>query len=208
MGVTRETRVLLAGGALGVVSAAGLLLDLLRPSEAAFLVAGGALATAILAGLTRDVRDSLYPAHVQLARFRRSEQPADILVALPPGSSGARRRSARTARSALRVTDGAAVMSSPRGPGVCAVLEPDARARSAIEHRLRTVCGSEVRTGWASFPEDGATLEALIEAAADRIPAPDWMPPKQRLPRLSPGDLAAPSLGPSSAQIEGRIDRD
>jgi hypothetical protein len=173
-----------------------------------FLAAGGALATAILAGFMRDVEDSLYPAHTQLAKFRRSENPADILVALPPGSPGARRRRARAARSALRVTDGAAIMSSPRGPRVCAVLEPDARARRAIEHRLRAVCSTEVRAGWARFPEDGVTLESLIAAATDRIAAPEWTPAKQPMPRLRPGDLAAPSLGPTRAEIGGRFERD
>jgi hypothetical protein len=210
MGVTRESRVLLAGVAVGQAAVAAVFFGLFGPSEALFFVAGGALVMAILAGLTRDVQDSLYPAHVQLARYRRGEKPADVLVALPSGPPRARRRLARTARSVLRVTDGVAVLSSQPGAGVCAVLEPDEHARRAIEHRLNKVCGGEVRAGWASFPEDGVTLEALIAAATDRIRAPEWTPAKQPLPRLSPGDLAAPapSLSPSHAQIGRRLERD
>jgi hypothetical protein len=210
MGVRRDTSIaLLALIGSGLASVAGLVVGVLALSEASCLAAGGALATAILAGLTRDAQDSLYPARLQLARFRRSEKPADILVALPPGPRGARRGRARLARSVLRVTDGAAVMSSARGHGLCAVLEPDARARSAIEHRLRNVCGSEVRAGWATFPEDGVTLESLIAAATDRIRIPDYEParPVQPLPRLSPGDLASPSFGSNRASIGGRVER-
>jgi hypothetical protein len=208
MGVRRDISIaLLALIGSGLAAVAGLVVGVLGPSEASCVAAGGALATAILAGLTRDAQDPLYPARLQLASFRRTEQPADILVALPAGPGEARRGSAGLARSALRVTDGAAVMSSAEGPGLCAVLEPDARARSAIEHRLRNVCGSDVRTGWATFPEDGVTLESLIAAATDRVRDPEPARPKQPLPRLSPGDLASPSFGSNRASIGGRIER-
>jgi hypothetical protein len=208
MGVTRQTRIApLAGIAPGLAAVAGLVFGVIGPSEAACLAVGGILATAILAGLTREAQDSLYPARLQLARFRRSEKPADILVALPSCPAGARHRSARAARSVLRVTDGTAIMS-PRGHGVCAVLEPDARARSAIEDRLRNVCGSEVRAGWASFPEDGVTLESLIAAATERIPQPERERPRQRLPQMGPGDLASPGLGTGPAPIGGSIETD
>jgi hypothetical protein len=207
MGGTRETRVVLAGIVLGLVSVAGLIFGLLGLFEASCLAAGGALATAILAPVTSDAQGSLYPAYLQLAKFRRSEKPADILVALPAGLPGARRRSARAARSTLRVSDGAAIVSSPRGYRLCAVLEPDARARSAIEHRLRSVCGDEVRVGWASFPEDGVTLESLIAAATDRISDHERARPGQPSPRISPGELPSPSLSPTRASIGGPIER-
>jgi hypothetical protein len=208
MGVRRDTSIaLLALGGSGLTSVVGLVVGVLAPSEAACLAAGGALATAILAGLTSDAEDLLYPARLQLARFRRSEKPADILVAMPSGPRGAGRERAQLARSVLRVTDGPVVMSSAEGHGLCAVLEPDARARSAIEHRLRNACGSDVRTGWATFPEDGVTLESLIAAATDHIPDHEPARPKQPLPRLSPGDLASPSFGSNRATIGGRFER-
>jgi hypothetical protein len=208
MGVRRDTRIaLLALIGSGLAAVAGRVVGFFGPSEAACVAAGGALATAILAGLTKDAQDPLYAARFQLARFRRSEQPAHILVALPAGPREARRGSADLARSVLRVTDGAAVMSSAEGRGICAVLEPDARARRAIEHRLRTVCGGDVRTGWATFPEDGVTLESLIDTATDRVREHEPARPKQPLPRLSPGDLASPSFGSNRASIGGRIER-
>jgi hypothetical protein len=207
MGVRRDTRVaLLALIGSGLAAIAGLVVGVLGPSEASCVAAGAALATAILAGLTRDDQDPLYPARLQLARFRRSEKPADVLVALPAGPQGARRGRVRLSHSLLRVTDGPVVISSARGDGLCAVLEPDAHARGVIEHRLRNVCGSEVRTGWATFPEDGVTLESLIAAATDRVGDREPAAPKP-LPRLSPGDLASPSFGSNRATIGGRLER-
>ncbi len=208
MGVRRDTSIaLLALIGSGLAAVASLVVGVLGPSEASCVAAGGALATAILAGLTRDAQDSLYPARLQLARFRRSEKPADILVALPSGPRRARRGRAQLARSVLRVTDGPVVTSSARGHRLCAVLEPDPRARRAIEHRLRDVFGSDVRAGWATFPEDGVTLESLIAAATDHIPDHEPARPKQPLPQLSPGDLASPSFGSNRASIGGRIER-
>jgi hypothetical protein len=186
-------------GVIAGIVIAGIVLGFIGPSEAAWLGAGGGLAVVILASVSRDIQDPLHPAHLELARFRRSERPAEILVVkLPPGPpttrGSASRGSASAACSVLRVTDGVAIMPSLRGSGLCAVLEPDADARTAIEHRLRDVCGSEVGLGWASFPEDGVTLESLIAAAADRVPDPDRgrphpIPP---MPRMRPGQSLAP----------------
>jgi len=197
-----------AVAAPGFAAIAGIVLGFIGPSEAAWLGAAGALAMVILTGASRDIRDSLYPAHLQLARFRRSEKPADILVVkLPPGPLTTRgsgsRRSASAACSVLRVTDGIAIMRSPRGHRLCAVLEPDARARTAIEHRLRNICGSEVRLGWASFPEDGVTLESLLAAAADRVPDRGQPDRGQRVPQVRSGqDLAPRSLGVGRASMK------
>jgi hypothetical protein len=205
----RDTSI--AGSAVaapGFAAVAGIVVGFIEPSEAAWLGAGGALAAVILASVSRDTQGSLHPAHLQLARFRRNEKPADILVVkLPPGPPTTRgsagRRSARAACSVLRVTDGVAIMPSLRGYGLCAVLEPDAHARTAIEHRLRNVCGSEVRLGWASFPEDGVTLESLIAAAADHVPdrgRPDRI---QRMPQMRPGqNLAHGSLAAVRAPMK------
>lgn len=202
---TLETSGLLAGVGSGLTAIVGIADGFMAPSEAAWLAAGATLALTILAFGSKDVQDTLYPARLQLARFRRSEKAADILVVkLPPVASitrrTANRRSASVAASVLRVTDGVAILPSLRGYGLCAVLEADARARTAIEHRLRHVCGSEVGLGWATFPEHGVTIESLIEAASDRVPERLSPPPRPRRSQLLPGrQLASRSLDPGRA---------
>jgi hypothetical protein len=130
-----------------------------------------------VAGGSRHHPDALYPARMQLARCRRSGQPADILVVgFPVSTSLAGRRQSRSwataASSVLRVTDGVSMLPSMDGNGLCAVLESDGRARSAIDQRLRSACGNEIQLAWASSPDDGVTLESLLEVALDRLPIP------------------------------------
>jgi hypothetical protein len=209
----RDTSIgLLVGAAPGFATIAGIFVGLVEPSKAVWLGAGSLLTWAIMAH-RGEGPDPLYPARLQLARFRRSERPVDILVVkLPRGPLSARgsvrRRSAPAARAVLRVTDGVAVLPSLHGYGLCAVIEPDARARIAIEGRLRSVCGPEVVLGWASFPEHGVTLESLIEAAADRVPRQVPPPPVRRGPQLQPRRRFAPAGLTRAASRPGeRVDR-
>ena len=195
MAGTRQTSIRPAATAPAFAAIAGVFVGFIEPFQAAWLGAGALAATAI-ASASRDMRDSLHPAHLQLAHFRRTTMPADILVIrFPTGRSirrrSASRRGATAARSLLRVTDGVAIIPAVHGHGICAVLEPDPRARAAIEHRLRDVCGSEFGLGWARFPEDGVTLESLIAAATDRIPDRGRPRSGQRLHQVRPaGHLA------------------
>jgi hypothetical protein len=195
----------LTGGAFGFTAIAGILAGLVGPAEAVGFGAGGALALMLLAGRSKDVHNALYPARLELARHRRSEKEADILVVkLPPGAAtrrNASRRSARAASSVLRVTDGVAVVPSTRAYQICAVLEADARARAAVEHRLRTVCGDQVHLGWASAPDDGVTLESLITAAVDRIPERGRVHRSPARQRLGVGGLVPRTLGPDRTPI-------
>jgi hypothetical protein len=124
---------------------------------------------------SRHPSDALYPARMQLARCRRSGQPADILMVELTSIAGGRqtRRCATAVSSVLRVTDGVSMVPSLGGNGMCAVLESDGRARSAIDQRLRSACGNEIRLAWASSPDDGVTLESLLEVARNRLPLPE-----------------------------------
>ncbi len=81
--------------------------------------------------------------------------------------------------SVLRVTDGVSMVPSLGGSGLCAVLESDGRARSAIDQRLRRACGNEVQLAWASSPDDGVTLESLLEVALNRLPIPESRRPQR-----------------------------
>jgi hypothetical protein len=186
----------LAAGLTGIVIGLGLV----GVSEAACFGAGGAMALMLLAGGSPHRADALYPARMQLARFRRSGQPADLLlVRLQPPSitrRGLSRRCAAAVSSVLRVTDGVSMVPSLSGTGICAVLEADGRARAAIDQRLRNACGSEIRMAWASSPEDGVTLESLIAVAVDRLPEPRQRPRRQHLRPLPLQRLAPRSIGP------------
>jgi hypothetical protein len=181
----RPTTRLLAALASGLTGIGCIGLGLIGVSEAACFGAGGALAVMLVASGSRHHPDALYPARVQLARCRRSGRPADILlVELPASNSiaGGRqtRRCATAVSSVLRVTDGVSMVPSLGGNGMCAVLESDGRARSAIDQRLRSACGDEIRMAWASSPHDGVTLESLLEVALDRLPIPESRRPQRR----------------------------
>jgi hypothetical protein len=194
---------------LGLTAIAGILAGVVGPFEAACFAAGGALALMFRSSSRyAHPRDALYPARVQLARYRRSEKEAEILVVkLPPGGSisrrGACRRSAKAASSVLRITDGVAMVPSGRRYQICAVLEPDARARAAVERRLRTACGDQVRLGWANAPDDGVALESLIAAAVERIPERQRTPVRRSPARQQPGmgRLVPSILGPDRAPV-------
>jgi hypothetical protein len=106
---------------------------------------------------SRHPSDALYPARMQLARCRRSGQPADILMVELTSIAGGRqtRRCATAVSSVLRVTDGVSMVPSLGGNGMCAVLESDGRARSAIDQRLRSACGNEIRLAWRRQGREG-----------------------------------------------------
>ena len=198
-----DANALFAGVGSGLTAIAGASVGLIEPPEAVCFGAGGALVLTMLAAGSRDVREALDPARLQLARFRRNEQAADVLlVRLPPVPSRTRPRASRgnasaAAASVLRVTDGVAVVPSLRGDEICAVVEADEQARTAIERRLRNTCGGDVRVGWASFPDDGVTLESLITAADGRVHESPATPTRPGPSQLLPGHrLAARSLDP------------
>jgi hypothetical protein len=200
---SRATTPLLAALASGLTGVACVGLGLIGISEVASFGAGGALALMLVASGSRQQHDPLYPARLQLARCRRSGRPADVLVAeLPPSTSiaGGRqlRKGATAASTVLRVTDGVSMVPSLGGNGICAVLESDARARCAIDQRLRRACGNEIRLAWASSPEDGVTLESLLEVALNRLslPEPRLRQGRQRLRPLPVQPLLSRSLEP------------
>lgn len=181
----------------------GVEIGLIGFSEAACFGAGGAAAVMLLAAGPGPRPDALYPARMQLARFRRTGQPADVLVVkfAKRSSIAARRptrRCARAVSSVLRITDGVATVPSLGGSGLCAVLEADGRARAAIDARLSDACGDEIQTAWAGSPDDGVTLESLLEVAMDRLPRAE----ARRRPRQSLRALPVRRLVPRGLRPE------
>jgi hypothetical protein len=200
-----ETSALRTGVGSGLTAAGAMAVGLLDPFEALCFALGAGLALSIAAGGSRKVKDTLYPARLQLARFRREDKPADVLVVrLPTGrprSGGAGRRRASAAAEVLRVTDGVAILPSQREAGLCAVLEADPLARAAIEQRLRNVCGSDVRLGWASCPDDAVTLDSLVAVADDRAPGEARPAPDASQDGARPGRILIEMLNPGRAPV-------
>jgi hypothetical protein len=109
--------------------------------------------------------DQLRAARVELTRRRRSGTSAEVLFARVQCTA---RRVRPAALGTLRITDGVAVVRSRGECAVIAVFDAADSARVPVERRLRREFGEVVSCGWASFPAEGTTLEALLERAAAR----------------------------------------
>jgi len=198
---------LFAALAAGLTGIGFIGLGLIGVSEVACFGAGGALALLLVGSGSHHREGELYPARIELARLRRTGQAADLLVVELPAKismSGRRptRNCAGAVSSVLRVTDGVSMVPSMGGNGLCAVVESDGATRSAIDQRLRRACGDQVRLAWASSPDDGVTLESLLEAALNRLPVPE--PGRQSHHGLRPlpvQRLLTRSLGPDRGSM-------
>jgi hypothetical protein len=121
-----------------------------------------------------------------IARCRRLEEPAEVMVAISPRtarSSGTawlhrwRTDWCRSAAGALRLTD--SIEIQPGRAELRAVLDGASLDRASVERRLvatldarqtgsrldRRGGPSEVAFGWARFPDDGFTFEVLAQRA-------------------------------------------
>lgn len=143
------TAALLALGVLDVVGA-------IAVAAATLLCVAWRKATPVGADPQRQAR-------VELARARREDRGADVLVARLERAS---RAGARELASSLRLTDGVSVSRRGRAWELCAVISKE-NARAAIERRLAAAYGDRLRVSWARFPAEGVTLEALVERARE-----------------------------------------
>lgn len=142
-------------GAVGVSAAAAALLP---PVAAAAVVA----VVVLVCGrpvAQADPRDHALRRH--LAICRRREERALVLVASAPG-----RRPSMT--SELRISDSTVAVARRGDSTLVAVLDGRELSRERITERLRETHGQELKVGWATFPDDGLTLDALVEIASAR----------------------------------------
>jgi hypothetical protein len=103
-----------------------------------------------------------------LERCRRRGDPATVLVLEVPSDAVAVRNLFRT----VRVTDSFVIRRFRRRFEVCGLLEECDVARATIEARLASsLHGVRPRLGWASYPVDGLTLDALLEHARTSLVA-------------------------------------
>jgi hypothetical protein len=107
-------------------------------------------------------------AHVLVMRFSLREVPKPIRIL-----------------DSFRTTDSIALHYSH---GVCelqAVLDDAGFSREGVERRIVESSNAQFRFGWAAFPEEGVTLDALMETARAELVEPEL--------EITLGELAAES---------------
>lgn len=149
------------------------------------------LMVGILLGAAREQRDATADLELQrhLARCRRRGEAASALVVALPDGAPMR----KDVTEALRITDSAAVRRFGNRWELNAILDAEDLPRHIVEARLtETLTTSKPGFGWATFPADGLTLDALFELARARIgntaPAPPAEPADA--PSRAPDDPA------------------
>ncbi len=128
-----------------------------------FVVAGSVLA----AVLARPVRETVpvplekIQRHIEWCR-RRNESAHLLWVHVPHAD----REVAIGALDAFRVTDSVALLHEGNEcEEIVAMVDHASFERTGLERRLRAQVGEAAGFGWAIFPEDGVTVEALFRHA-------------------------------------------
>jgi hypothetical protein len=148
-------RVALLAAAAGISAAAAVFLP---PLAAAAVVAVAVFVCGRPAAPT-EPGDHALRRH--LAICRRREDRAYVLVAGAPGRG-------RAMTSELRISDSAIVASHRGDAMLVAVVDAQELSRERITARLRATHGEDLKVGWATFPDDGLTLDTLVDLAAGR----------------------------------------
>lgn len=175
-----------------------------HPPEWSYVLAGGLLAVVIARPSPGErAMTPLERIQRRLEWYRRRDEAAEIVWIHSPEMSEA---TTDRVLDLFRVTDAAArVPGSPAGE-IVAMLDPLKLDHEGLERRVRACAdGTDLGVGWATFPDDGVTLEVLFDRAHDaavsgvaqrteRIsPQPSSM-----LRRLGPQAPAAVPAQPSS----------
>jgi hypothetical protein len=128
-----------------------------------FVVAGGVFAAVLVRRGTAPAPSRLEQIQRHLEWCRRRGEPAHLLWVHAPQID---RVTAKTALEAFRVTDNAALLHEDgEHEEIVAMVDDASFEREGLERRLRAEVGEGAGFGWAEFPEDGVTLEALFRQA-------------------------------------------
>ena len=169
-----------------------------------FVVAGGLLAAA----LARPAKGSLPAPLEQIQRHlewcRRRGEPAHLLWV---HGDDIDRETATAALGAFRVTDNVAVLHEGDGQEeIVAMIDHTSFERVGLERRLRAQLGDAPGLGWATFPDDGVTLEALFQAAraaAVATAAPSAHPKAQLSTSIRRWGSTSPTRAPARSPNRG-----
>lgn len=155
------------GGAIALANAGTL------PDASPWLVGGVAFAAAVSLA-PRASGSSTEQLERHLMRCRRRQEAAAVLVArvsAPAGSPEERLGSHERLTTCFRLTDSVVIGRTQRGCEVAAIFDEDQFDREGLERRLRAQAGrAAVHCGWSRFPEEGLTLEALLDRARAGLP--------------------------------------
>lgn len=137
--------------------------------------------------------------HLMLCR--RRDERADVMVVRLEQPSRPR---LHKLLEGTRVTDSLAVRRHAGGIEIYGLLDAAGVDRSVVEERLKHLVGGPVSVGWATFPEDGYTMQALVEEARRGIQPEDSNEPVS-FPRWPRTPLrAAPAMESDATRMVGR----
>jgi hypothetical protein len=117
-----------------------------------------------------------------LSWCRRYEEPAALLVARLLGPAQAGRPAAI---DAFRVSDSVALELAGGEYELRALLLDRELDRAAVERRLAETLGDGVAFAWACFPDDGVTLQTLVETAHEQLRRGAQRPRQRGVAQLS-----------------------
>ena len=127
------------------------------------------------------MRRATPPAHElerHIMRCRRREEPASLLVVRLPARV---RIAPERVRDCFRLTDSVSVARIRDGYEIVGVFDEDRLEREGLERRLRAMLDwIDAGIGWVRFPDDGVTLEVLLERARALLPVPVERVPVRR----------------------------
>jgi hypothetical protein len=139
--------------------------------------------------------DSVADMRREIERSRRAETPAAVFVANVADGKGV---DAQHIRGTFRLADTVEVVHDAAGFHLRGVVNDLAEfCPFGLGERLELELGTTVETGWARFPDEGMTLEALLERATADLHATDAAPTRPEtasLPTVAP-DYALAATG-------------
>jgi hypothetical protein len=165
----------------------------------AWIAAGSLIAFAI----GRDEHlgsDRMDDLRRRISAARRRDERVDVVVFTLAAVDLAGRASFL---GSFRLTDSSSVHRVGGGLNeVVMALDHAGLERAGVERRIATQVGMGPRFGWATFPDDGVTLEALLETARRRAHELGWPGPPGQQPSLvgTPKPVGAPKPGSAIAE--------
>jgi hypothetical protein len=151
---------------LGLAVVVGLVPALLVPTAAALVwIAAGAVVASAVELARPQPRPRMDDLRRHISAARRRDERADVVVfALPAGNVADH----ASLLASFRLTDSAALTHGGRSFDVEVVLDHAGLDRDGVERRITSQLATCPLFGWATFPDDGVTLEALLETARSR----------------------------------------
>lgn len=132
------------------------------------------LAAALVGGMAAAAERPLVARSQDLQRHldwcRRREERAHVLVVLVPDHAD---DDERGLLEAFRLTDSVAITHQRGQCEIHAVIDDHRLSRGGLERRVVAEVGARAQFGWAAFPDDGYTLEVLLDRAASGLTVAD-----------------------------------